>query len=566
MSSMSAASRFEHLFRVGVELSAEKDRHRLVERILLAAKDFCRADGGTLYLYDDKEDCLRFELLRTDSLGLAFGGSTGQAVPLDAVPMHVGGAPNHANVASHCGLMKASINVADAYEAEGFDFAGTKAFDAKSGYRSQSFLTIPMVNAEDRLIGVLQLINAQDDAGEVVPFDKENQEVVEALAGQAAVALDNLILLQQQKSLLKAFIRLIAGAIDAKSKYTGGHCRRVPELTEMLAAAVIREDQGPLADFDMDDEEWEELHIAAWLHDCGKVTTPVHVMDKATKLETIYDRIDLVRARVAAIRQAILREGAERRLAGESSESVDADVEQRLQALRSDLDFLEAKNRGSEFMDAASQARVEAVGHRSWEDATGSRQPLLTENERYNLQVPKGTLTREERIEINGHMVQTIRMLQKLPFPRNLRNVPEYAGGHHEKMNGQGYPKGIFAQDMSVPARVMAIADVFEALTAPDRPYKPGMPLSQAMRIMGEMKRDNHLDPDLFDIFVRRGVYRDYADKHVASEQIDEVDEAALLAIEPRGFELPSSEERKKRWTGFLPEYEAMFPEPETPD
>ena len=298
---MAETSRYERLFRLGVELSAEKDRHRLVERILLGAKDLCRADGGTLYTYDEDREVLRFELVRNDSLGLAFRATEQSEAPMPPVCLRdpETGEANHANVASHCALVRRSVNVPDAHAAEGFDFSGTKAFDARNGYRSRSFLTIPMVNAEDRLIGVLQLINARDENGRTVAFSSDLQEAVEALASQAAVALDNLLLLNQQKALLKSFIDLIAESIDAKSEYTGGHCARVPALTEMLAEAVCQTKDGPLADFDLDEDEWYELQIAGGLHDCGKITTPVHVMDKSTKLETIFDRIELVDARAA---------------------------------------------------------------------------------------------------------------------------------------------------------------------------------------------------------------------------------------------------------------------------
>jgi HD-GYP domain-containing protein (c-di-GMP phosphodiesterase class II) len=558
---MSDLARYERLFRLGVELSAEKNRHRLVERILLGAKDFCRAEGGTLYTYDEDEDALRFELVRNDALSMAFRASDEGPAPMPPVRLHdpESGQPNHANVASHCALVQTSVNIADAYEAEGFDFSGTKVFDARNGYRSTSFLTIPMVNAEDRLIGVLQLINARGDDGEVVPFSSQAQEVVEALASQAAVALDNLILLNQQKALLKAFIDLIADAIDAKSAYTGGHCVRVPALTDMLAAAACADDSDAFADFDLDDEGWYELQIAGGLHDCGKITTPVHVMDKSTKLETIFDRIELVRTRFAVIREALAREGAERKLAGEDPEVVDRDIDARSRALDVDRAFLERSNVGGERMDDADQARVRALATRAWSDWTGRPRALLDDDETENLCIPKGTLTPEERLIINGHMVQTIRMLESLPFPRNLKNVPEYAGGHHEKMDGTGYPRGLYGDEMSIPARIMAVADVFEALTASDRPYKPGMPLSQAMRIMGSMKANNHLDPELFDLFVRSGTYRRYAEAHLRPDQLDEVDEAALLAIEPAAFEPPAPAERRPRPTGFLPEYEALF-------
>jgi HD-GYP domain-containing protein (c-di-GMP phosphodiesterase class II) len=548
--------RYERLYRIGVELAAERSRDRLVERILMAAKDFCHADGGTIYLVDD--DVLRFAIVRTDSLGIAYGGTEAEAPPMPAVPLfEEDGRANTRNVVSAAVHAQESVNIADAYDSAGFDFSGTKAFDARNGYRSTSLLAIPMRNAEGRVIGVLQLINARE-GGRDVPFSRQSQEAVEALAFQAAIALDNQQLLEQQKRLLGAFIHLIAAAIDAKSPYTGGHCRRVPELTEMLVEAACRSRDGELASFDLDDDGWYELHIAAWLHDCGKITTPVHVMDKATKLETISDRIETVLARLGAMREAAHRQASEALVSGNDPKRIQDQLRSRLDEVEEAAEFLRRVNVGGEVMADEDLNRLRAIAQWRWPDHAGESRALLTDDELANLSVRKGTLTQHERLVINGHMVETIRMLEALPFPPHLARVPEYAGGHHEKMNGCGYPKGLFAGDMSIPARAMAIADVFEALTAQDRPYKEGMPLSRAMNIMGRMKVDNHLDPTLFDLFVRSGVYRQYAEHHVDAAQIDEVDEAALLALEPKPLELPAAPERSRRWQGFLPEYEAV--------
>ncbi|MCA9552328.1 MAG: GAF domain-containing protein [Myxococcales bacterium] len=552
-------AQLSRLHRVGLALSSERNRERLMERILLEAKELCRADGGTLYLRTD-QDQLAFQIMRTDSLGIALGGTTGKPVHLPPVKLYdpETGAENHKNVASHCALTTRSSNIADAYDAAGFDFSGTKLFDEKNGYRTRSVLTIPMLNQEARVIGVLQLLNAKDAADHVVPFAPELQDIVEALAAQAAVALDNQMLVAAQRNLMEAFIKLIAAAIDAKSPYTGGHCRRVPLLTEMLARAACDAVEGPLTGFNLNEEEWYELHIAAWLHDCGKVTTPVHVMDKATKLETIHDRIEAVKARFAAMmrdREVVMLRAV---AGGEDADAARAAYEADVAAMQDDLQFLEVANIGGEFMSDDKKARVRAVAARTWVDHRGEVAPVLTADEVDNLLISRGTLTEAERLEINGHMVQTILMLEALPFPKNLARVPEYAGGHHEKMDGTGYPKGLYAGDMSLPARMMAIADVFEALTAQDRPYKKGKPLSESMRIMGEMKRFNHLDPDLFDLFVTSGTYRAYAKKFLPAAQLDAVDEAALLAIEPKPVDLPPPEVRAERKRGFLEAYQAL--------
>ena len=548
--------RLELLHRVGVALSAEKNKDRLLEMILLEAKKLCNADGGTLYLRTD-DDELRFAIMMTDSLGIALGGTTGKAIDLPNIPMFdpETGEPNKSNVATCAAVMRASVNIPDAYDATGFDFTGTKAFDAKAGYRSKSFLTIPLVNGEGRVIGVLQLLNSKSTDGEVIAFDPEEQRIVEALASQAAVALDNQMLLEGQRQLLESFIQMIAAAIDSKSPYTGAHCERVPILTLMLARAACKASEGKFAAFELSEDEWYELKIAAWLHDCGKVTTPVHIMDKATKLETIWDRIDAVRTRVAVIERELEIELLRAEAKGEAGAR--ERYEQEVAALRDDLAFLEHANIGSEFLPPEAQERIRTIGERTWGER-GERRKLLDDDEIANLQISRGTLTEEERLVINGHMVQTIQMLEALPFPRHLQRVPEYAGGHHEKMDGGGYPKGIYAGDMSVPARMMAIADVFEALTAQDRPYKQGKTLSESIRIMGFMKKDNHLDPDLLDLFITSGVYKKYADKYLPPHLIDEVDEQSILDIQPKPFDLPSDHVRHLRFRGFLKKYESL--------
>ncbi len=545
----------ELLFDVGLSLTSERNHDRLIEKILLAAKQFCRADGGTIYLATE-DDHLEFAIMRNDSMGTALGGTTGK--PLDQLPRvplkdPESGEPNQRNIAAYAANTKRSVNIEDAYETESFDFSGTKDYDRRNGYRSRSFLTIPMLNNSGRMIGVLQLINAQDpETGEIVAFDVHLQQIVEALASQAAVALDNQQLLAAQRTLMESFIQLIAEAIDAKSPYTGGHCERVPIITQMLTEAACRSDEGPFADFDLDAEQWYELRIAAWLHDCGKITTPVHVMDKATKLESIRDGIENIRTRFEALK----RETELEHLRAGGSDG-DTDLLATLAALEEDFAFLERCNIGGEFLSEEDKARIRRIATRSWRCGAEQR-PLLTEEETELLCIARGTLSEEERLGINGHMVQTVRMLERLPFPRDLKRVPEYAGGHHETMDGTGYPKGIFAGDMSIPARIMAIADVFEALTAVDRPYKPGKSLSESMAIMGRMKQSNHLDPELFDLFVRSGVYREYAERYMNPEQLDPVDEAALLAIEPAPFEPPPEAVRAERWKTFLPKYQRL--------
>jgi len=533
--------RLEQLNAIGASLSAERDINRLLESILSAAKTITRADGGTLYRVTD-EKTLRFEIVRTTSLKYYLGGTTGTPVPF--YPIHLmgkDGNPNHSMVAAYAALTGKTVNIPDAYTAEGFDFSGTRNFDKKTGYRSKSFLTVPMKNHENEAIGVLQLINAQDpNTGEIVPFSPSDQRLAESLASQAAIALTNRMLIIQLEELFESFINLMNTAIDEKSPYTGGHCQRVPQLTMMLAEAVNDMSEGPLAAFSMNDKDRYELKIAGLLHDCGKVTTPVHVVDKATKLETIYDRIHIIDTRFEVLKRdaeielmkdkaLLVAHGALRA----EHDAADARHRERLRRMDDDRAFLRACNIGGEAMRESDQERVRAIARYRWTDTSGHEANFLSEDELKNLTIRAGTLTGDERQIINHHIVATIKMLEALPWPRHLTNVPEYAGGHHERMDGKGYPKGLTREQMSVQARVMGIADIFEALTAKDRPYKKGKTLSESLEILGRMRLSGHVDPDLFDVFVRKKVYRRYADLFLDKEQIDEVDESKIPGYMP---------------------------------
>ena len=521
--------RLEQLHAIGASLSAERDIHRLLEAILTASKSITRADGGTLYRLAG-DGTLRFEIVRTTSLKLYLGGTTGNPIPF--YPIHLtgkDGKPNHGMVAAYAALTGKTVNIADAYTADGFDFTGTRNFDKKTGYRSKSFLTVPMANHEHEIIGVLQLINAQDPkTGEIVPFSPADQRLAESLASQAAIALTNRMLINQLEQLFESFIALINTAIDEKSPYTGGHCQRVPALTMMLAEAVSETSEGPLRDLQMTEKDRYELKIAGLLHDCGKVTTPVHVVDKATKLEGIFDRIHLIDTRFE-----ILKRDAEIAMLKSGTPEARARQRERLRQIEEDRMFLRAANIGSERMRDEDIERVRRIAEYRWTDLSGHEAKFLSDDELKNLSIGSGTLTAEERQIINHHIVATIKMLEALPWPRHLKNVPEYAGGHHERMDGKGYPKGLTREQMSWQARVMGIADIFEALTAKDRPYKKGKTLSESLEILGRMSLNGHIDPELFDVFVRRRIYLRYAEMFLDKEQIDDVDAARIPGYAP---------------------------------
>ena len=534
--------RLDRLTALGTALSAERDTERLTERILLGAKELTHADGGTLYLLNDDEDALVFHTVRNDSLGLAMGGTTGEPVTLGPLPLRLAdGAPNHRNVAAHAALTGRTVTIRDAYTAEGFDFSGTRAFDEQTGYRSESFLTIPLINHEDAVIGVLQLLNAcAPEGGQVVGFTDEDRRLGESLASQAAVALTKQQLITEQRELFEAFIRVLAKAVDEKSKHTSGHCQRVPELTLLIADAANRTQQGPLAEFAFSEDERYELEIAGWLHDCGKVTTPESVMEKETKLHGLHDRMAEVATRFEVIKRDTEIQALHERLAAAEAGrppaewATEAAVATTQAVLDEECAFLGQANIGGEFMSAEAQERVRAIGEgRRWRGPDGREQPVLSEEEIGHLAIAKGTLTAEEREVMKNHMQVTIDMLEALPYPEHLQRVPRLAGGHHERMDGYGYPRGLVGTENPIGGRMMAIADVFEALTAADRPYKTPKPLSEALTIMGRMCQDGHFDPDVFDLFIRERVYLDYARRFLRPEQIDAVDEAALPGFAP---------------------------------
>ena len=523
----------KELTDIGVALSAEKDHSRLLEMILIKAMEVTNADGGSLYTHTE-DKCLKFEIVLTNSLGVHKGGTSEEVIEFYPIVLYSDdGKPNDHMVAAWAAISGETVNIEDAYTSEQFDFSGTRKFDEKTGYRSTSFLTVPMNNHENELIGVLQLINAEDEeSGEVVPFSSFDQQVVESLSSQAAVTITNRSLIDAQKQLFDALIQLIAFAIDEKSPYTAGHCRRVPLLTNMLADAACSMDIGPLKDFQMTDIEKYELEVAAWLHDCGKITTPEYVVDKSTKLETIFDRIHLIEARFEILKRDAEIQALRRQLESSDgkAQSLDEDkiFQERLSWIENARNFIAVCNIGGETIKDEDVREIDTIAAELLSTKSGEAHPLLTEEETQNLKIGRGTLSVREREIINNHVSVTISMLESLPYPKHLRRVPEYAGGHHEKLDGSGYPNKLKGEGMSLQARMVAIADVFEALTASDRPYKKAMPLSQSLSILGQMKLDGHIDPDLFNIFIHDQIYLRYAEEHLDEKQIDEVDLAKI--------------------------------------
>ncbi len=568
-------NKLENLIKIGLDLGRERDRMALLKTLMVSGTALTNSDGGTLYLMTERKT-LEFALrTRSDDL------------PSFEIPLYKPdtGEPNDSYVATHVALRNEIVVIDDIYAETRFDVSGTRKFDAESGHRTVSMLTLPLSPRTGEVIGVIQFMNAQDPlTGQIIPFSADAIRFVTALTAQAAVALDNHQLVQAQQNLMDSLIKLIAGAVDAKSPYTGGHCERVPALAIMLAEEVERQRSGPFGDFHWaNDDERREFRIGAWLHDCGKVTTPEYVVDKATKLETNYDRIHEVRMRFEVLLRDARIDCLQACLDGRDAAAARAELQARGAQLSDDFSFIAMCNEGGEFMAPERIERLRRIAQQTWQrnfdDRIGisraalrrfsgvpatplpSTELLLSDKpehviprgieksqdprygfkvpvpknlynlgEIYNLSIGRGTLTDEERYKINEHIIQTIMMLDALPFPKNMRRVPEYAGTHHETLLGTGYPRKLDASQLSVPSRIMAIADIFEALTASDRPYKETKTLSESIRILSFFKKDRHIDPDLFDLFLTSGVYKSYAAQYLMPEQIDEVDITQYLS------------------------------------
>ena len=531
--------RLDQLTELSVELSRNHDIPQLLERILSTAKNMTHADGGTLYSVSADKKNLCFSISINDSLGLYQGGTSGHAINIPNIPLvDDNGEKNLSAVAAFAANTGQSLNFQDVYKVDVFNFSGMRKFDETFHYHSQSLLTVPMQDHEGELIGVLQLINATNPVTrETCSFSDTDQRFIEALASQAAIAVTTQELIVRLEQLFESFVNLINIGIDEKSPNTGRHCQHVPELTMMLAEAVHDTKTGPMADFKMTARDRRELWVAGLLHDCGKITTPVHVVEKSTKLQTIFDRIHNIDTRFEVLKRDAEIRALKDRMAAAGDQAREDEIVQRLQQELAQFDedrkFLRVANIGGEGMRPEDQQRVQEIARYRWVGVNGEEQDFLDAEELANLTIRAGTLTQDERQIINNHISVTIRMLESLPWPKHLQRVPEYAGGHHEKMDGTGYPRGLRADQMSVQARMMAIADIFEALTAKDRPYKTGKSLSESLRILGGFRQRNHIHPDLFDVFVRNKVYLTYADRFMDPAQIDAVDESKIPGYVP---------------------------------
>lgn len=507
----------ENLASIGIALSAEKDSNKLLEMIMYEARRVTNADAGTLYLVEG--DQLRMKIIHNKTMN-TFQGGKGEEINLPPVPI------SREYVSGYVALTAEAVNIPDVYEAEGFDFSGPRKYDAMTGYRTCSMLVIPLKNHLEEVIGVLQLLNAVDEeTGKVVPFDIGYQTIVQSLSSLAAIALTNMQLIQEIENLFESFVQVIVTAIDAQTPYNATHTQQVSRLSQLIALEINQADSGPLAKEYFDEDRLKVLVMAGWLHDIGKVATPLKVMNKATRLD---EQLPLVLARIDyalqkernALLWSRLKENMQKNEQNEFQNNSNTDFkeknnyESKIELLESARELIIRADDPATFIDGELKEKLEALSKVTFTGEDGNVYPLLTPAELASITVAKGTLTDEERKIMEDHVVITAKMLSKLPFTKKLARAPELACMHHEHLDGKGYPKGLKGDEIPLEARILAIADIYDALTASDRPYKKGMPVENALKIMGFMVKDGKLDSNIMDLFIKQKVWEKLTDSN----------------------------------------------------
>jgi len=525
----------QRLTRIGEALSGETDLAKIFDMILEEAIEYTGADGATIYMYNEQTQQLEFEIVYNRTMNMRQGGSHGK-VDWPPIPLYdEHGKPRINRIVTSVYHTKELVYFDDVYKAEGYDVSGTMMTDKSRNYRSKSMVTLPLKNHENEVLGIIQMINAMDKDGNIISFNDEHRTMLSSLASQAAIALSNRHLIESLETLLMQFMSAIAKAIERKSKYSSNHITRVAELTDMFALKLNENGRGKLKDLKFNANELKELSMAGMMHDVGKIVTPEFIMDKSTKLETIMDRISLVSQRFITMKTLLRYVKAslpvaeyEARIKAWFGDKVEAD---KIEAyLDSELEFITKVNQGGEWLSDEVVDRISALAEINFE-YEGLHYFLISEDEKNNLQIRKGTLMPEEIKKMAQHVSVTWEMLSRLTFPKKYANVATYAAQHHEKLNGTGYPHGLTAEQIPMQSRIIAIADIFEALTAPDRPYTKAKTLSQALNIMAKCVKDGELDRDLVDFFLESGLYLDFANEYMDPAQIDDPDIKALKSI-----------------------------------
>ncbi|CAM3588718.1 HD domain-containing phosphohydrolase [Arcobacter aquimarinus] len=504
-------SKFEEIMKINLAFSSEHNKEKLLENILNLTRKLTNADAGTLYIKSKDEKTLQFKVVQNDSLNIFMGG-TKEKLNWNDLPIFLeDGSLNNKMVAVVCANEKRIINISDVYKTTKYKFEGTKQFDKKTSYRSKSMLVIPLINHENEVIGVLQLINKIKNQ-EIVSFDKFDEKIIISLASQAAMALTNMYLINSLEDFINAFVATIAKAIDAKSPYTKDHIAKVEKIALLLAKA-INDDETIYKDVKYTQNDYKQIALAAWMHDIGKISMPEHVIDKATKLEKIFDRIHLVEQRFELIKKDKEIEYLKQLISKD-------EFENSIKQLNENIDFIKKTNLGGEFMLDEDIEKLENISKQTYVK-NGESLPLLTQDELYNLSIKKGTLTKEEIDIIKNHAQLSLDMISELPFPKKYKDVLNIACNHHEKLNGLGYPRGLSDSQISLEDRIMILADIFEALTASTRPYKEAMKLSTVENILTTMTKRGELDKNLVDFFFNHDIFKKYSKEELKDYQLD---------------------------------------------
>jgi len=519
------AKEISELTAIGKALGTGKDISVLLEMILSIARRFTKADGGTLYLFDPKSKSLVFNVIHNESLNIK---KSGNSIDLPDVPLyHDDNTHNYSNVSSYVFHKGKTVNIKDVYKTKRFQFDGIKRFDKTLHYKSKSMIVIPMRNHEDDIIGILQLINSKDlFTNKTISFSRDDQEKAVALASQASVILTQQALILEMKKLFEAFIKAIAVSIDEKSKHTGGHIQRVTELC-MMIAQKINQDNSIFKASSLSSDQMDELRIAALMHDTGKITTPEHIIGKSTRLETVHDRIELIKTRWELFKTNQNLLAAQKKLdlfdqtiKQKQITQIDTICKKKVGILEKEFETLSYINSSKQPLDQSFIDTLEKIYGKS-DKISGKPKPYLSEDEFENLCILSGTLTSKEKNIINNHAHLSEKILSKLPWPKKLANIPSIAGAHHEKLDGSGYPLQLKKENLNIQARILAIADIFEALSAQDRPYKNPMNLSKTVDILNQMGESGQLDKDIIKLFFKSNTHLDYARIHLSQSQID---------------------------------------------
>ncbi|HMA68820.1 MAG TPA: HD domain-containing phosphohydrolase [Candidatus Mcinerneyibacterium sp.] len=474
------------LSEIGIALHSKQDINKILEMIIEEAKNITNADAGTLYLVED--DHLKFEILFNDTMGVKLGGTTNKPIKLPPVPI------KKDSVSGYVALTGEIVNIEDVYENDEFNFEGPKKYDAKTGYRSKSFLCTPLKNHEDKIIGVLQLINAKDEkTGESIPFSEEYEQIIFSLASQAGITMTKTQLIKDIDNLFKSFVKVMATAIDERTPYNRKHTERVADLTVKIARAINDSEKGKYSDVNFSDDEIEELNMAAWLHDVGKVATPVHVMNKSTKLESINSGIDIIRYRINSFISDLRVKYLEKMIPQKKYKKNREKMEEYLKTIRE-------INKQRRPLTEKQKKILESLNKDTYINSKDEEKSYITRDEYKKLSINRGNLTFEEMKIMKNHVVVTKKLLTKMPFIEKYKNVPEIASTHHEKLNGTGYPEGLTGDEIPMGGKIIAVADFYDALTASDRPYKDRMEDKKALKIMEAAAKRNEIDKELLRI------------------------------------------------------------------